>query len=105
MQTTVTKTDLETRRHHSPSGFLAYVGALLLTIYAFAINSITFATNDYTSIVVQAVACAAVAIVLVVVAWRRIPPAGRAIATLLVLANLWTLVDAGGRRLPSLLGW
>ena len=101
----MTETELEMRRSHSLSGFLAYVGALLLTVYAFAINSMTFATNDYTIIVFQAVACAAVAILLVVAAWRRIPPAGRAIAAVLVLANLWTLVDAGGRRLPSVLGW
>ena len=95
----------QARRVGSPVGFLAYTGALLLTIYAVAINNITFATRDYTSIVFQAIACASIAIFLVVVAWRRIPPTGRTIAAVFVFANLWTLLDAGVRRLPAVLGW
>ena len=98
-------TELQTGNRYSLSGLLAHTGALLLTLYAFMINNITVATNNYTSIVIQAVACSSVAILLVVVAWRRIPPAGRATAAVFVLANFWTLFDAGGRRLPAVLGW
>ena len=98
-------TELQTGNRFSLPGFLAHTGALLLTLYAFGINNISVATNNFTSIVIQAVACSSVAILLVVVAWRRIPPVGRATAALFVLANLWTLFDAGVRRLPAVLGW
>lgn len=74
----------------SPWAALAYVLALLMTLYAFAINIFTFATNDYRSIVVQAVGVAALASVLAVVIWRRVPAAGRAMLALCFLANLWT---------------
>ncbi len=101
----MTKTELQAGNRNSLSGFLAHTGAMLLTLYALMINNITVATNDYTSIVIQAIACSCVAILLVVVAWRRVPTVGRATAVPFVLANLWTLLDAGGRRLPALLGW
>ncbi|MCP5021462.1 MAG: hypothetical protein GY930_06770 [bacterium] len=78
---------------------------MLLTLYALVLNNITVSTGNYTSIVIQAIACSFIAILLVVVAWRRIPPVGRATAVLFVLVNLWTLLDAGGLRLPAVLGW
>ena len=79
--------------------------AVLMTLYALAINNITFASDDYTSIVMQAVAVAGLAQIVVVAIWRRVPRAVRAMLALCVLANLWTLVDAGGRRLPAVMGW
>ena len=89
-------------RRTSPWAALAYVLALLMTLYAFAINVITFATNDYRSIVLQAVGLAGLAVLLVFVIWRRVPAAARIMLVLCVLANLFTLFDAGGRRLPEL---
>lgn len=78
---------------------------LLMSLYSLAINNITFATNDYRSIVIQAVAVAAGALLATILIWRRVPVAGRAMLVLCGLANLWTLVDAGGRRLPAVMGW
>ncbi|MFN9975589.1 MAG: hypothetical protein ACK58T_37420 [Phycisphaerae bacterium] len=92
-------------RRTSPWAALAYVLVLLMTLYAFAINIITFATNDYRSIVMQAVGVASLASVLTVAIWRRVPAAGRVMLALCFLANLWTLFDAGGRRLPAVMGW
>jgi hypothetical protein len=92
-------------RRTSPWAALVYVLVLLLTLYAFAINVITFATNDYGSIVLQAVGLAGLAVLLACVIWRRVPAGARAMLVLCVLANLWTLFDAGGRRLPAVMGW
>ncbi|MBI4878862.1 MAG: hypothetical protein HY812_04265 [Planctomycetes bacterium] len=84
---------------------LAYVLVLVMTLYAFAVNSITFATNDCRAIVLQAVGVAALASLLVVVLRRRVPPAGRVMLGFCAIADLWTLFDAGGRRLPAVIGW
>lgn len=42
------------------AGAYTLVLVLLMSLYSLAINNITFATNDYRSIVIQAVAIAAV---------------------------------------------
>jgi uncharacterized YccA/Bax inhibitor family protein len=89
----------------SPLVALAYALVLLMTLYSLAINNITFATNDYRSIVIQAVAVAAGALLATILIWRRVPAAGRVMLALCCLANFWTLVDAGGRRLPAVMGW
>jgi len=83
----------------------AYALALLMTVYSLAVNNITFATNDYRSIVIQAVASAGGALVTTFVIWHRVAVTARVMLVLCALANLWTLVDAGGRRLPAVLGW
>ena len=59
----------------SPLAAFAYAAVLLMTLYALAINTITFATNDYRSIVLQAVAIAGSAVILGLVTWRRVPAA------------------------------
>jgi protein-S-isoprenylcysteine O-methyltransferase Ste14 len=92
-------------RRTSPWAALAYVLVLLMTLYAFAINVMTIATNDYRSIVVQAVGVAGLAVLLVFAIWRRVPAAARVMLVLCILANLYTLFDAGGRRLPAVMGW
>ncbi len=84
---------------------LAYALVLLMTLYALAINNVSFATNDYLSIVIQAVAVAAGALVVTILIWHRVAAVGRVMLALCSLANFWTLVDAGGRRLPALIGW
>lgn len=83
----------------------AYVLVLLMTLYAFAINAITFATNDYRLIVLQAVGIAGLALLLLSVIWRRVPAAACVLLILCALANLFTLFDAGGRRLHAVMGW
>lgn len=85
--------------------FVALTAAVLPTLYAFTMNNTTFATNDYTCLIIQTLVCASSAIALVAAAWRRMPRMGRAIAILLVLVYLWTLFDAGGRRSPTVRGW
>ncbi len=84
---------------------LGYTLVLLMTLYAFAINMITFANNDYRSIVMQVIGIAALASVLSVVIWRRVPTVGRIMLALCFLIDLWTLIDAAGRRLPAVMGW
>lgn len=96
-------------RHARPSasriGTFLLVAACASTLWALFVNNVTLAGNAYTSVVIQAVVCAASAIVLVVLAWKWMPTYGRVIGAVLVALNVWTLVDAGGRRLPAVLGW
>jgi hypothetical protein len=66
---------------------------------------VTFTTGDYTPIVVLAIAGATVAVALIGLAWRRLTAVPRVISGVLLLVNVWTLADAGARRLPALLGW
>lgn len=85
---------------------LASGAAELLTIAAILLDNVTFVNSvDARRAVVSAAAAAFVAIVLILMTWRRTPPIHRAIHALCVLANLWTLIDALGRRLPALGGW
>jgi hypothetical protein len=76
-----------------------------LTFWAVAANNITFATNDYFWIVTQAIVCAGISTVILAFRWRRTGLAGRIVAAILSALNVWTLLDAGGRRLPAILGW
>ena len=77
----------------------------ILTAYALFANNITLATNDYRSVILQAVASSSAALLASVLIWRRVPTMGRAVLLMCTLANLWTLVDAGGRRLLQLVEW
>ncbi len=85
-------------------GYLPFV-ALLLTIYAVIANCTTLASGDYIGAVSLAIVFAGIAILLSCAAWRQLPQAGRAITVFVVLVNAWVLLDAGGRRLPAILGW
>jgi hypothetical protein len=101
----VTQSSSKPSGQRSPVAALVYALVLLMTLYSLALNNITFATNDYRSIVIQAVAVAALALVITFLIWSRVPAAARVTLVLCALANLWTLVDAGGRRLPAVMGW
>jgi len=81
------------------SAFVAYILALLATMYAAVLDLATFATNDYTWILIRSMGCAAAAIVLLLVSWRRMPGPGRGIAASLMLVDLWVLWNAGVERL------
>ena len=83
---------------------LYFAAAFLMTLWAAMLNTVTFATNDYTRIGLEAIACAAGATVLLVLAWPRMGWPGRLGVGLLAAINVWTLLDAGGRRLPAILG-
>jgi len=78
-----------------------------LGLWAMAVNNITFATNDYFWIVVEAIVCAGLSSLLLAssVRWRHASVASRVFAVTLLALNGWTLLDAGGRRLPAILGW
>jgi hypothetical protein len=101
----VTQSKSKAAVRRSPLAAVVYALVLLMTLYSLALNNITFATNDYRSIVIQAVGVAAAALLTTFLIWRRVPAAGRVMLVLCTLANLWTLVDAGGRRLPAVMGW
>lgn len=91
-----------------PKNRLAYFGyltALFLTLYGLFFNNVTFATNDYTAIVIQALAASIIASLLLVFCWLRMPTPGRVVSVFLLLANVQTIMDAGFRRLPHCLGW
>jgi hypothetical protein len=89
--------------HWTWAGYAAGV----LAVWAALVNNITFATNDYFWIVVQAITCAGLSNLIVALAfrWRRAGTVGRVFAIVLLAVNGWTLLDAGGRRLPAILGW
>jgi hypothetical protein len=84
---------------------LCFNAAFVLTLWALFVNSVDLASGDYASVVIQALVCSALALVLIAIRWRRMPGFARAISLVLTAANLWTLIDAGGRRLPGILGW
>ena len=79
--------------------------ALILTLWALLVNNISLASNDYTSVVVQAIVFAIAALFLIAIGWNRMPILMRAMAVVMSLAAAWTLLDALGRRLPAILGW
>lgn len=79
--------------------FTAYMGALLMTIWAALLVVTTFATNDYTWILIQAISFAAGAVMLLVWAWTRMPVQGREIAALLILVDGYVMANAAGRLL------
>lgn len=87
------------RRKSSKLAFVAYICALFMTLWAVLLDITTFATNDYTWILIQAMSFAAGAMVLLLIAWRRIPIPGRAIAAVLILVDCWVLWNAGVERL------
>ena len=87
------------------SSKLRVVLVAVMTLYALVANNITIANSDYRSVVLQAVGIACLAFVITASIWRRTPVVGRLALALCVLANLATLLDAGGRRLPSVMGW
>jgi hypothetical protein len=77
----------------------------LLTFFATALNNITLASNEYLGVVVAAIVWSIAALALIAATWRRMPAYGRVLAVPAILLNAWTLLDAGGRRLPAILGW
>ncbi len=81
---------------------VGFVVALAFTLLSLFLNLVTFATNDYTPIVMRAIASAALAMLLIGLLWKRMPMPSRVIAGVLLLANAWTILDGGGRRL---MGW
>ncbi len=89
-------------RARSRLWWFASIGAFVLTLWALVLDLTTFAINDYTNILVMAIACACGAMVLIGACWRRMTVVGRGIAGIVLVGDLWVLVDAGGRRL---LGW
>jgi hypothetical protein len=78
----------------------------VLAFWAVTVNNITFATNDYFWIIVQALVGAGLSNLILAVSfpWRRVGIGERVFATLVLALNAWTLLDAGGRRLPAHLG-
>lgn len=78
---------------------LGYVCILLLTPYGLALVTFTFATDDYQSILLKAMAAAILALLLTLVSWRRTPRLGRVVLATCVVLNIWTLFDACRRLL------
>jgi hypothetical protein len=87
------------------ASLLTFLAAITLGLVATFLNNVTFATNDYTSIVLQAFAYASLALVLTALSWRRSSFTRRIVLLLFALGDLHTLMDAGGRRLPAILHW
>ncbi len=84
---------------------LAYTLVLLLSAYALMINTLTIAGNDYRWVVVQALVCGGLSTAVAVMIWKRVPAPAALVLAACVFANLWTLFDAGFRRLPAVMGW
>jgi hypothetical protein len=98
----------EVGKHFHPRAGLvaaAYGLVVLMTLYALALDIISVATNDYRLIVIQSVCAAAGSLLAAVVLRRHVRVVGRAGFALCCLVNLFTLVDAGGGRLPAVMGW
>lgn len=68
-----------------------------LTAYALFMNTITLASNDYRSVVIQACIGAFLALVLAAVGWRRSSRLARLTAVPAVVVAAVTLADAGSR--------
>jgi hypothetical protein len=85
--------------------FLTFPAAVANGLVAIVLNNVTVATNDYTNIVLGALICASIALVFSALSWRRSSLTRRIVLLLLVVGDVQTLVDAGGRRLPAVLHW
>ena len=79
----------------------AYMLAQLLTAWALVLDVATFATNDYTAILLQAIGCAFASAVLVALVVRHVPLFHRTFCGGLVLLDVYVVWNAGER----LLGW
>ena len=101
----MTETQQEEQRAGSLAARVGHGAAFVLTFCALSWNNVTIATNDHTPILIGVVAASALATILVAISWTRLFVTAKAISAGLVLLNLWTLLDAGGRRLPASLGW
>ena len=87
---------METRRQEL-RGPLCFHTSLVLTLWALLVNNISLASSEYTSVVVQAIACSVAALLLIAVGWNRMPFFARILAVVIVLAAGWTFLDAGAR--------
>jgi hypothetical protein len=86
-------------------GPACFHATVVLTLWALVVNNISLASGNYTWVVIQAVCCSVGALALIAIGWRRFPLFARVIAGPMILACGWTVLDAGLRRLPSILGW
>ena len=84
---------------------MACLAVSAMTLYALVLNNVTVVPRLNRSTVIQAVAVCAAAMVITGFIWSRVAVAGRVVLAPCVVANLWTLLDAGGRRLPGVMGW
>ena len=78
---------------------------LVLSLWAVLVNNIALASNDYRSVVIQAVFCSSLALILLGMSWARVSSLGRVFAVLFAVLDALTLFDAAGRRLPDVLRW
>ncbi len=89
----------------SRRGPLCFYTALCFTCWGLFANNITLASGDYRAVVLSAIACSIAAVLLIGIGWLRMSVTLRVLSFAIALAACWTLVDAGGRRLPAILGW
>ncbi|MBI1851797.1 MAG: hypothetical protein HYR85_15770 [Planctomycetes bacterium] len=78
--------------------------ALLLTLWAVITDNITLTTGRYTAVLIQAVVCSSASLLCLAFGWPRMSTLLRVLSVILALADAWTLFDAGGCRLPGVLG-
>jgi hypothetical protein len=86
-------------------GAVLLSAGLVLSLWALLVNNIALASNDYRSVILQAVVCSSLALVLLGISWVRLSWPGRVVAILFAVLNAVTLLDAAGRRLPSVFRW
>ncbi len=77
--------------------------ASLMTLLALTVNNISLASNDYRSVVIQAVIYSSIALILLGSRWARMSFISRVISIIIALLAGWTFFDAVGRRLPFVL--
>ncbi len=78
---------------------------LVLSLWALLVNNIALASNDYRSVIIQAVVSSSMALVLLGVSWVRLSWPWRVVAIPFAVLNAVTLFDTVGRRLPSVFQW
>ena len=84
---------------------VGHATAVVMTMLALLANNITLVSGDYRAVVIAAVGWSGGAIVLSFALWRELTLTLKLVSLVLVLANIWTLYDAAGRRLPAVMGW
>ena len=93
------------RRERAWLGKVLLGVGLVLSLWAVLVNNIALASNDYRSVVIQAVICSSLALILLGMSWARVSSLGRVLAVLFAVLDALTLFDAAGRRLPYVLRW
>ena len=79
--------------------------ALVLTAWGLLLSNITLSSGDYRGVITLAGICGALALILIVLAWRRMSLPGRVFFAMVAFVAALMLLSAFGEGLSPEFGW